>query len=191
MVGSRGRTARLTTAYPNTGERRSRLLRKFDRRLDCKKTGATGFSPRGATLAIVLPTNARLDGDVRGQKTDSDLLINHEALVVRCFLVADPCHFRLRVFMGRRFTLRLVRPAKRLLHRTAGFALVSSTRPLRSACDRYCRSAAPRLRSGCACVSVQSKWRINRASGLHRTRVAERFLHSANRITGSWSRNGP
>src|SRR6516162_7424399 len=54
----------------------------------------------------------------------------HEAWLVRCFLVAHFCCLCLRGFLGRRFTLCLLRSAKRLLYRPTRFALVSSTRPL-------------------------------------------------------------
>jgi hypothetical protein len=54
MVGSRGRTARLTTAYPNTGERRSRLLRNFNRCLDCKKKQAPWDFLPGRPCSVLL-----------------------------------------------------------------------------------------------------------------------------------------
>src|SRR5205807_5964030 len=74
---------------------------------------------------------------VRGHKTDSDLLSNHEPSLMRCFPGTGCCNFRWRDFLGGRFTLCVVRPAKRVLYRPTGFALVLSTRPLRSAYNRY------------------------------------------------------
>ena len=54
---------------------------------------------------------------VRRQNADSDFLISYEALLVGCFLIAGHCRFRQRGFLGRRFALCVLRPAKRLLHR--------------------------------------------------------------------------
>jgi hypothetical protein len=47
---------------------------------------------------------------VRGQTAGSGLLMNREVSLVRWFLVGDRCRLRLREFLGRRFTLRVIRP---------------------------------------------------------------------------------
>lgn len=135
-------------------------------------------------VSVAIKSHSWTEGALR-------LMNNHAPVLVHCSLFADCCELGVRRFMGRRFTLRFVRPKKRVLHCPTRFAVILPTRALSSACDRYCRPAAARVRGGRACVSIQSKWRTNRASRLHRARVAERFLHQANRFVNTRPRERP